>query len=197
MRATTFHEFGKPKEDWESMGWKRMKNIPYPDYLNGDGDQKNKTHYASAYDRELRVHLWEHMQLYGPWNPPTTIDWMIEKEIHNPANFKSSEVHDPATFVHLFGSPLFKVVAANWARLIVRRSFDLDLLEWRPASLARSDTVEEIKSRRVAIGSHYRDIDASVEVLSGLTQEERPMIVLRKYRKSLRKDIKSALDAAV
>jgi len=28
------------------------------------------------------------------------------------------EKHDHATFVHLFGVPLFKIVAANWARLI-------------------------------------------------------------------------------
>jgi Mg2+ and Co2+ transporter CorA len=197
MLATTFHERGKPNEDWAKIHWKKMKHEPYPDYLNSDGDQRNKTHYASAYDRELRVHLWEHMRKKGPWKPPETIDSMIEQEMHKTTNSQSAEKGDPATFVHLFGSPLFKVVAANWARLIVRRSFDLDLLEWRPASLAHCDTVEEIKSRRVAIGSHYRDIDASVEVLSGLTQEERPMIVLRKYQNSLHEDIKSVLQLAL
>jgi Mg2+ and Co2+ transporter CorA len=88
------------------------------------------------------------------------------------ANKKKKE-RDRAKFVYLFGAPLFEIVGANWARLVVRRSFDLDLLEWRSSERIIEKTVEEIKSRRVAITRHQRDIAASVEVLRSLTQEER------------------------
>lgn len=79
---------------------------------------------------------------------------------------------DRTTFVHLFASPLFQMAAANWARLIVRRSFDLDLLEWRPKNRVTSRTIDEIKSRRVAITRHQRDVNSSLEVLRGLMLEE-------------------------
>jgi Mg2+ and Co2+ transporter CorA len=75
--------------------------------------------------------------------------------------------------VHLFAAPLFKIIAANWARLIVRRSFDLDLLEWRPKERVTSRTIDEIKSRRIAITRHQRDIKSSMEVLRALMLEER------------------------
>ena len=68
---------------------------------------------------------------------------------------------------------MFRLVSANWARLVVRRSFDLDLLEWRSANCLRTTTVEEIKSRRVAITRHQRDIDASIDILHSLAWGER------------------------
>jgi len=75
--------------------------------------------------------------------------------------------------VHLFAAPLFKIVAANWARLIVRRSFDLDLLEWRPKGRVTNRTIDEIKLRRITITRHQRDIKSSMEVLRALMLEER------------------------
>ncbi len=45
-----------------------------------------------------------------------------------------------------------------------------------------SETIEEIKSRRIAIARHQRDLAASVEVLRGLTNEERDHA--REYSKS-------------
>ena len=74
------------------------------------------------------------------------------------------------------------MVAANWARLIVRRSFDLDLLEWRPKQRMSSKTVEEIKSRRIAITRHQRDIAASVEILKSLMNEDREKKVAERFR---------------
>jgi hypothetical protein len=89
---------------------------------------------------------------------------------------------DRSNFIHLFGAPLFKMVAANWARLIVRRSFDLDLLEWRPKQRMSSKTVEEIKSRRIAIIRHQRDISASVEILKSLMNEDRAKNVAERFQ---------------
>ena len=86
---------------------------------------------------------------------------------------KHMKIRDYSTFVHLFAAPLFKIVAANWARLIVRRSFDLDLLEWRPKERVTSRTIDEIKSRRITITHHQRDIKSSMEVLRALMLEER------------------------
>lgn len=182
--------------DYGKFNHEQMKKTPYPDGLRNEGDQANKSDYAAAYDRELKVHLWDHMGRRGPWRP-ADMDKLFQDLIPQstsptdqksdaeppgePKAAKAKSASNDATFVHLFGAPLFKVVSANWARLIVRRSFDLDLLEWRPPSGMTSATVEEIKSRRVAIGSHYRDIEASVEILSGLTQEERPITLLQKY----------------
>jgi len=205
MLSTTFHEeyermsaaaAAANDAKFSNYNYEQIKKTPYPDGFNNDGNKKNKTDYASAYDRELRVHLWEHLGQHGPWKPVNTIAKMLE-DARNNRNHKGIRRTDDATFVHLFGSPLFKLVSANWARLIVRRSFDLDLLEWRPPEQMGSNTVEEVKSRRVAIGSHYRDIDASVEVLSGLTQEERPVSLLHKYGSSLPKDLLELIKLAL
>jgi hypothetical protein len=76
-------------------------------------------------------------------------------------------------FIHLFAFPLFQMVSAYWARLVVRRSFDLDLLEWRSKDRMQSSTIEEIKSRHLAITRHQRDISASLEILRGLVVTER------------------------
>jgi hypothetical protein len=65
------------------------------------------------------------------------------------------------------------MVSANWARLVVRRSFDLDLLEWTASNCLDSQTIEEIKSRRVAITRHQRDIEASLDTLHKLASAER------------------------
>src|ERR1700722_12514270 len=72
------------------------------------------------------------------------------------------------------------MVATNWARLIVCRSFDLDLLEWGPKQIVKSKTIDEIKSRRISIAQHQKDIDASLEILRGLTLEEQGQKVSRK-----------------
>jgi hypothetical protein len=96
--------------------------------------------------------------------------------------------------VYLFGAPLFEIVAANWARLVVRRSFDLDLLEWRPVERMQKKTVEEIKSRRMAITKHQRDITASVEVLRSLTQEERYSNLSRKHHNDDQSNPKDHID---
>ena len=68
-------------------------------------------------------------------------------------------------FIHIFAAPVFRMVAANWARLIVRRGFDLDLIEWRDRDCLNSQTIEEIKSRRIAINRHQKDIQASLDTL--------------------------------
>jgi hypothetical protein len=75
-------------------------------------------------------------------------------------------------FIQVFVTPVFHLVSANWTCLVVRRSFDLDLLEWRSSNCLRSTTVEEIKSRRVAITQHQRDINASIDVLHSLAWSE-------------------------
>jgi hypothetical protein len=109
----------------------------------------HKQNSAFAFDRNFRIHIKRHFE-----------------------DAEKKKV-DYTTFVHLFGAPLFKMVAANWARLTVRRSFDLDLLEWRPKQRLTSHTIDEIKSRRVAIARHQRDINSSLEVLRALMLEER------------------------
>jgi len=59
--------------------------------------------------------------------------------------------------------------------LVVRRSFDLDLLEWRSSNCLDSTTIEEVRSRRVAITRHQRDIGASLDILHGLASTEAGM----------------------
>jgi hypothetical protein len=138
------------------------KTVPYSPYSplgSKSLSPGEKLDYASAFDREFRMHLEKH------WKK------VVESKKPN-GNVQPSYTPFPPKLVHLFGLPLFKLVAANWARLIVRRSFDLDLLEWRPSNRIHSDTVQEIKSRRVAISRHQKDIDASVEILKELAQEE-------------------------
>jgi hypothetical protein len=135
-----------------------------PDMEAGDWESKDeKQSYALAFDRFFRLHTKNHFNQHfkdpkEPWTQRVT------SKKHKGAR---------AMFIHLFGAPLFKMVAANWARLIVRRSFDLDLLEWRGKERMSSSSIEEIKSRRIAIGRHQRDIAASLEVLRGLMLEER------------------------
>jgi hypothetical protein len=144
----------------------------------------HKQIYAAAYDEALKIHLHRHFQknradhpphpgrrtnqLRPPPAPPAPneADHDPEPEYHD-----DQSIPHPA-FVHLFAEPLFKMVAANWARLIVRRSFDLDLLEWRPKEFVRSQAIDEIKSRRVAIARHQRHINSSMEVLRALMLEE-------------------------
>lgn len=122
-----------------------------------------KQDYAEAFEREFRLDAKRH------------------------CDNKAKEGKDLPSFVHIFGVPLFKIVAANWARLVVRRKFDLDLLEWRPLERMTQETVEEIKSRRIAIARHQRDIAASVEVLKGLTQEERVQKLVHRHKKESQK----------
>jgi len=55
----------------------------------------------------------------------------------------------------------------------VRRSFDLDLLECRSKEVLSGITVEEIKSRCVAITRHLRDVGASLDILHALASAEK------------------------
>lgn len=59
----------------------------------------------------------------------------------NPADGKDVDL---ATLAHLFGSPLYKAIVANFSRLIVRRGLDLDLdlINGRPKELVKSRTID-------------------------------------------------------
>jgi hypothetical protein len=141
--------------EWDSLNkddadWKTFKNERW--------ETPEKQSYASAFDRIFRIHASNHFSRL--------------KQHHPLDNAHTKNRESITTFVHLFALPIFKIVAANWARLIVRRSFDLDLLEWRPKERMNSRTIDEIKSRRVAITRHQRDLFASVEILRALMLEE-------------------------
>jgi hypothetical protein len=79
----------------------------------------------------------------------------------------------PTLPIHLFAFPLYSMVSAYWARLVIRRSFDLDLLEWRSKDRLTSNTIEETKSRRVAITRHQRNITTSLWTLRSLMLAEK------------------------
>lgn len=163
------------------------------------GDTGYKKQYAAAFDREFRMHLWDHLvrqiEKERKENECKENERKAQEPLHPRKHSSAAKLRSHvgkakgtkrdrlATFVHLFGVPLFRTVASNWARLVVRRSFDLDLLEWRPLKDIIPKTVEEIKSRRVAIARHQRDISASLEVLRGLTQEERAQRIEEKHEK--------------
>lgn len=168
MLSTTYHDVkADPTHDIEyyrTRTCKQMEDIPFPEGLYRDGMHKRT--YASGYDREIKMHLWDHLSSHGRWKQPITIDELLVSRLpESGAKYDDGSKHpdpgtengDDATFVHLFGAPLFKVVAANWARLIVRRKTDLDILEWKPPKLMGYATVEAIKNRRISIGSHYRE----------------------------------------
>ena len=123
--------------------------------------EKVKQSYGLAFHRNFRLHLKKHYREHE----------RMKKSASESAQ-KHMKVRDYSTFVHLFAAPLFKIVAVNWARLIVRRSFDLDLLEWRPKARVTSRTIDEIKSRRIAITRHQRNINSGMEVLRALMLEE-------------------------
>lgn len=158
----------------------RLPESLYPDQSGGEGGEKKD--YASAFHREFKIHVWDHMVAAGPWDPPDVEGPQGTETLPTRPN---NEGVDHSTFIDLFGVPLFNVVAANWARLIVRRKFDLDLLEWRPRDKVNSNTIEEIKSRRIAIANHLRDLEASVEVLSGLAQEKRSQWLTERQKSPL------------
>jgi hypothetical protein len=134
--------------------------------------QKRKQSYATAYDMVLKLQLKERLAERKD---------IRNKRAHNanhPTKAQDSCASEPKTsqfdsFIRVFGSPLFRLVSANWARLVVRRSFDLDLLEWRSKEVLSSITVEEIKSRRVAITRHLRDVGASLDILHALASAEK------------------------
>ena len=155
---------------------------PFPDIEYKSDDTGWKRHYFNAFDWEFRRHLWNHLV---ECNGREQQILSGREEASGSQNKTATRTRLLADFVHLFGAPLFIVVAANWARLVVRRSFDLDLLEWRPQKDIQAETVEEIKSRRVAITRHQRDISASLEILRGLTQEEQIASRVTRYGKNL------------
>jgi len=80
-------------------------------------------------------------------------------------------------FIHCFVFPLFRIVSANWTRLIHKRGLDLDMLEWRPQedkdTTGSIHTVEETKSRRGALVRHQKAITATLEMLRHLKQQEK------------------------
>ena len=133
--------------------------------ISGWECQKRKQSYASAYDT---VFKWE---LKKRLKDRQNRDRSQNQANDNPGNSKqakTSVARDPDPFIRIFAAPLFRLVSANWARLVVRRSFDLDLLEWRSSNCLDSRTIEEIKSRRVALTRHQRDIGASLDILHAL-----------------------------
>jgi hypothetical protein len=136
---------------------------------NEGWESTEKQSYASAFDRIFRIHAWEHFKCHKEKLEELHPDNVaLSKDVKH----RERNPDDTTPFVHLFALPIFKIVAANWARLIVRRNFDLDLLEWRPKERMNSRTIDEIKSRRVAITRHQRDLFASVEILRALMLEE-------------------------
>jgi hypothetical protein len=86
---------------------------------------------------------------------------------------KTSHPHKGDSFTHVYAFPLYSMVSAYWARLVIRRSFDLDLLEWRSKNRLNSTMIEEIKSRRIAIARHQRNIGSSLSTLKGLVSLEK------------------------
>lgn len=122
-------------------------------YGNASHLLRHKWDYASAFHKEFMLHIEKH---FG----------------RRPKN--GGGVTD---FVHFFGFPLFRIVAANWARLIHKRGLDLDMLEWRPHdhrdTKGSIHTVEETKSRRGALVRHQKAITATLEMLRHLKQQEK------------------------
>jgi len=143
--------------------------------------QHAKQDYATSYDMAFKLHLVTVLK--------KELDQVRKDEMHrrkNPELYNKNQIAkredakksrrtDSDVFIHLFGAPLYRLVSANFARLVVRRSFDLDLLEWRQKNCMDSTTIEEIKSRRVAITRHLRDINASIHVLGGLVTAEKDL----------------------
>lgn len=157
-----------------------------PIYYTKKDKDGSKWDYAAAYDWEFQIHLEDYFNRINGVNGQSELSGgngpsKGQKLNDNDADKKKKKERNRATFVYLFGAPLFEIVAANWARLVVRRDFDLDLLEWRPLQGMQEKTVEEIKSRRIAITKHQRDIAASVEVLRSLAQEERYLKLVHKH----------------
>lgn len=150
----------KDGADWKSFSRKRE---------NEGWESSEKQSYASAFDRIFRIHASKHFNDHKQKLEESHLDnvFLLKDVEHRERN-----PYEITNFVHLFALPVFSIVAANWARLIVRRSFDLDLLEWRPKERMNSRTIDEIKSRRVAITRHQRDLFASVEILRALMLEE-------------------------
>ncbi|KAH0559167.1 hypothetical protein GP486_004298 [Trichoglossum hirsutum] len=148
--------------------WKEIRADPH---VSEWEVKRRKQSYASAYDMVLKLHLKERLKKRQTWtqrqnqNQP---DHMIADPMQTDIGGTNNDM-----FIHIFGAPLFRLVSANWARLIVRRSFDLDLLEWRSSNCLHSETVEEIKSRRVAITRHQRDITTSLDILRSLAAAEK------------------------
>jgi len=132
---------------------------------------KRKSSYASSYDFIFKLQLKEQFeQRQNPSNNAVPQDPSQSSENNDKRPNRTTKDYD--RFIHLFASPIFRMVSANWARLVVRRSFDLDLLEWRARNCLDSQTIEEIKSRRVAITRHQRDIQASLDNLYVLASGE-------------------------
>ncbi|KIW35071.1 uncharacterized protein PV07_01792 [Cladophialophora immunda] len=154
---------------------KKLQAILEDKELSKWEEQRQKQAFASAYDTVLKLQLkdWlrDNEKRQSPKkSAPKDLFGSIVGGISTSEQPKRTDVDK---FIRIFASPVFRLVSANWARLVVRRSFDLDLLEWRSANCLRSTTVEEIKSRRVAITRHQRDIDASIDILHSLAWGER------------------------
>ncbi|KAK0716297.1 hypothetical protein B0H67DRAFT_260872 [Lasiosphaeris hirsuta] len=115
---------------------------------------KDKWDYAGGFHKEFLLHVENHFKSCQEKKIKVNID-----------------------FIHCFGFPLFRIVSANWARLIHKRGLDLDMLEWRPHedkdTKGSIHTVEETKSRRGALVRHHKAITATLEMLRHLKQQEK------------------------
>lgn len=123
--------------------------------LKGWEESKQKQSLASVYNFNLKWHLKGHF-----------------KKLRSRRNGFRRQLGDDR-FTHIFAFPLYSMVSAYWARLVIRRNFDLDLLEWRSKDHLTSTTIEETKSRRVAITRHIRNISTSLSTLRGLMLAEK------------------------
>lgn len=180
--------------------WDRVKFRPIPKAAPTPSDAANlaeetnrcgiwKEDFATTFHRELVLHVEKHfkqLQAYESSQAERLAKLaggsFIPRGGHPAAGQKETDAEPQSadiSFVHLFAAPLFQMIAANWARLIVRRSFDLDLLEWRPTKRLNATVINEIKSRRIAIARHQRDLNASLDIIHPLMLEEQGQKVTR------------------
>src|SRR2546423_1273059 len=108
-----------------------------------------KQSFASAYDMVLKLQLHERFEehkkakakLSNVSDKPAP-GGRKDAEGANKAEIENSKEEENKTdfdrFIRIFGAPVFRLVSDNWARLVVRRSFDLDLLEWRSKACLNS-----------------------------------------------------------
>lgn len=114
-----------------------------------DGVAQRDTDLAITYCEYLKEHL-RHHQRRGT--------------VGNKDNLENN-------FSHVFGIPLFLVIAEQWARVIQRRSFDLSLLEYKPTNYVDQETVHDINSHRLAIARNCEQLDSTFGEVKSLIAE--------------------------
>jgi hypothetical protein len=162
MHACEFH--GKPYLRFKSI----PNHVPTPEelqvVLNDEDDDWDLRHWEESKQKQDLAYVYH-----------TCIKWHL-KDHFRARKYKTQHFHakhDGDAFTHVFAFPLYSMVSAYWARLVIRRSFDLDLLEWRSKNRLSSTMIDEIKSRRIAIARHQRNIGTSLSTLRGLVLAER------------------------